>query len=460
LVIYCFTHSARGKLFYYSAAEQEFSSEQQKQIFFGFGAAKPSWQVFQLNIAQIHPGHADLTTLRNGKDGPELDQQSPPPRVEARLKDIENVVFITNITSTIGIELYASNPWEPSQLNSLKHFGHQRGIASNIELHALNFSNLRRETRFAYKTEVLGKLGQKQFTGSTRDISSLGLQLELEQPVPCEIGDTIKLALPQMQKLTKKIRLEDLPYEIVGHNATNTVLHVKLKNELGSQNTRRFLSQIIEINKNKLAPVEPPEAIDGMSGALRNICAHAVTTTPFYVHKRGARYAIDTAATSEQQTPVCQLLRLLADPEQNSVINLYPLVKAEHFHEQLLMPLKKMTRQDPPLKLELYISIQRDSENKPIFAQSCYADEFSSDKTRRKYIQKSLAEGEFFAWQISLSRTGRPDVNFINDELNYISQYAIHKAKKLEFEIWDVVGVGEIIDITKEVLGRYPQNKH
>ena len=33
--------------------------------------------------------------------------------------------------------------------------------------------------------------------------------------------------------------------------------------------------------------------------------------------------------------------------------------------------------------------------------------------------------------------------------------YAIHKAKVLEEELWSVVGVGDVIDISDEILLRY-----
>ena len=59
-----------------------------------------------------------------------------------------------------------------------------------------------------------------------------------------------------------------------------------------------------------------------------------------------------------------------------------------------------------------------------------------------------------FAFKIFLSRTGRPDTEHIAKELGYVSTYAIHKAKVLEEELWSVVGVGEVVDITDEVLLR------
>lgn len=54
--------------------------------------------------------------------------------------------------------------------------------------------------------------------------------------------------------------------------------------------------------------------------------------------------------------------------------------------------------------------------------------------------------------RLYISRTGRPDTDYLSNELKYVSQYAIHKAKDLENAIWSVAGVGDIIDITDEAL--------
>ena len=45
---------------------------------------------------------------------------------------------------------------------------------------------------------------------------------------------------------------------------------------------------------------------------------------------------------------------------------------------------------------------------------------------------KALKNGQFIALKIFLARTGRPDFETMQSELNYVSVYAIHKAKLLE----------------------------
>ena len=60
-----------------------------------------------------------------------------------------------------------------------------------------------------------------------------------------------------------------------------------------------------------------------------------------------------------------------------------------------------------------------------------------------------------FIFRLYVSRTGRPDIDYLSNELKYVSQYALHKAKDLEEALWAVAGVGDVIDITDEALTHF-----
>ena len=46
-ILYCFTHAAKGKLYFYAALSSELATEPAlRAMFFGFGAGKPSWRIF------------------------------------------------------------------------------------------------------------------------------------------------------------------------------------------------------------------------------------------------------------------------------------------------------------------------------------------------------------------------------------------------------------------------------
>ena len=43
---------------------------------------------------------------------------------------------------------------------------------------------------------------------------------------------------------------------------------------------------------------------------------------------------------------------------------------------------------------------------------------------------------------------------YLNPELSYVGSYAIHRGKQFEQDIWSVIGLIQLIDITAEVLSR------
>ena len=78
--------------------------------------------------------------------------------------------------------------------------------------------------------------------------------------------------------------------------------------------------------------------------------------------------------------------------------------------------------------------------------------DFAQQNAKKVFIDEVVSNDLLFAFKIFLSRTGRPDTEHIAKELGYVSVYAIHKAKVLEEELWSVVGVGDVIDISDEIV--------
>ncbi|MGO1329496.1 MAG: hypothetical protein ACTHT9_07520, partial [Idiomarina loihiensis] len=53
---------------------------------------------------------------------------------------------------------------------------------------------------------------------------------------------------------------------------------------------------------------------------------------------------------------------------------------------------------------------------------------------------------------VTLSRTGRPDTQFIQAELNYISRYAAYRAQEIEEDLWQVYAIADTVDVTESLL--------
>ncbi|KOO12404.1 hypothetical protein AKJ18_24120, partial [Vibrio xuii] len=70
------------------------------------------------------------------------------------------------------------------------------------------------------------------------------------------------------------------------------------------------------------------------------------------------------------------------------------------------------------------------------------------------FIKKAQSMGEFYALRISSAPVFNAMTNLMQKDLEELSQISMPKARTLENEIMGIVGYGELIDITEEVLIR------
>jgi len=93
-------------------------------------------------------------------------------------------------------------------------------------------------------------------------------------------------------------------------------------------------------------------------------------------------------------------------------------------------------------------------EDGSIQLSSDFDFEFSSTAELKQHLADALATHTLFGFRCSLVRAGKMDPEYLAKELNYISVYAIHKARVLEEELWHVEGVIEGFDISSELINR------
>lgn len=459
-VLYCFTHIVAGKVYFYSSTAQELDLVPAlKALFFGFGSQKSSWRTFNLQMLPTIEADAFIPLSLPESASADIAKFNKPPsaRVQGFIQNIQYITLLTDITSKAASLEYQKNTFNKDQVNALKQFGHaKQKTYANIDAVALEYVNLRSETRYLYKTTIeLEQEESGKITAHTLDLSENGLQIELSEPTLYEKGDLLLVALPEMQKITKKYQLSKLPYEIMAVSKTKTIVNLRSYHptpDLQHQGTL-FFTQLIGHNKEKLQAAEESPKTPGLSNALRNMATKNVCQFPFYMHKKGAHFEIGAIGKGLYPNSCHLLLRhfgLLND--QFSIEHFIP----ESVINDIFVPrLKALKRQDPPLQIDLYIRFNPLIKNIEKAMMCDFMPTEYTGITKKSFITASTTQDLFFGFRIYLSRTGRPDTEYLSKELSYISHYAIHKAKVLEEELWSVVCVGEMIEITQELIQRY-----
>jgi hypothetical protein len=442
VLIYCFTHTIRSHIYFYSATEEELTSKGLKELFFSVGSKRNSWRVYNLSLQAIDH-YLNLDKLIDSDINMEQYRQG----LVHQLQQFRYVGQLTPINLENHVDDYQI--WQPAQndANELHCFGHQLD-AQPFQIDLLYYAQLRREPRYMHKTPAVVKLGEHALIGWTRDISTLGLQVELEAALLCKIGDVIELSLPKMQDLIKKMDLSDLKYRIVNYNNTRTVLHLAIEGNEHTHTGREFFQMLIEQNQKKLTMIKEQRHYRGMANSLRNLFVNYQFNYALYVDRH---YASKLGILGIGQT-AHSLDNLLLNAERTKA-DLYPLLKGDILKQALIVPLHQAHREDRPQTIELYVLHKKLPQGKQQNLVRLY-DDFINTNERIDFVNKAVGMGEFYSVQLHISRTGRPDMEYLAKELHYIAKYAIHKAKQLEEALWSVVGVCDVIDTTEATLQR------
>ncbi|QXB55484.1 PilZ domain-containing protein [Aeromonas sp. FDAARGOS 1415] len=444
-LIYSFTHSVRSHLYFFSATREELEQSGLTALFFQIGSRRPSWRVYKFSLEACTLHEADLDSQKGGA-GHHLQDML----LRERLGRLGYVGMLQEIGLDTQRDEFQFDASQTHNANALQRFGHDIH-AVPFETETLHYVQLRKEARYVHKTAIVLRHKERAWVGWTRDISAHGMQIELEEPLDGEKGDIIRVALPRLQDLARNMDLQHLPYRLVSLNLSRTVLHLCIEGEAERHIGHQFFSLLIESNQNKLKTTVEHKRYRGMARALRNLYTHHLFNTPIYVNKLKAAPRPAAAGLSSRPRSLSRLLRSCA--EQEDQLNLYPLLQGALLKTLLLDPLRAIVREDKPEEEEVYIANLHSQGGAPLF-RSHLASSFVSVEQKRHFIELALQQGEFYSVLVGISRTGRPDTSFIANELDYIAKFAIHKAKKLEEELWSVVGVVELTDTTEATLFR------
>lgn len=459
--LYTFTHAVAGKVYYYSATRTELEKKPElRNLFLGFGSQKDSWQCFKLQLMPCHPQDSFIPLSLPNTAGKNIEKlnKPPSPRVEGIVKNVKYMVILTAITNSAENSLYRKLSYDTASINQLKHFGHTKlKHVPYLNIVPLEYVNLRASERYLYKTDVLIKSNNTVLQAKTCDFSAMGLQLESSLPVNFKSGDIVSISFPDLQKITKKYQLSNLKYEVIAINKSFTLINLKANtgNDLTHTGVT-FFTQLIDSNKNKLTIAEEAPKVQGLSTALRNMVTKSVCQFPFYLHKEGAHFKAGAIGLGLYPSPLHTILQSFG--LLGSRTDLSSIITPEQVINVITPLIKERSRQDPPLEFTLAINFDpRKNDIKESITSYCIVGDDYNDC--HEQVSNGIASELIFIIRLYISRTGRPDTDYLSNELMYVSQYALHKAKDLESVLWSVAGVGDAVDITDEALRQLGLNQ-
>ncbi|WP_076412756.1 PilZ domain-containing protein [Shewanella sp. UCD-KL12] len=448
-LFFCFTFHTQGHTYFYSATLAELKQRELQGLFFNFGASKPSWKIFKLAHHQIDHQKSYKASRLPG------DDTSYSALTEAQLKRFTHVLQLMDLTTEDAQQNYLT--WANQsdlKANELKVFGQQKVKSNPTKLISLQFSERRNEARYSFKTPVILRQGKVMATGMTHDISSKGLQVNLEEGTPFDRTAPIHLELPKLQQIAGKVKLDHLPYRLIKSRKKGVTHHIAAVMGHTPHVGVEFINKLIIHNRDKLEKVteansDKKELADG----LKNLLMRHLDSVPFFIEKTAKSAKISTLGVSTHKNIITDIFA--ASATQALEYNLEAMLKDGRLKSEFIEPVKALKPQDGLEYFELYLQVSRQSQGQ-VKVKCIQPSEIGDINARQHFIHQSNNLGRFMALRVYRGATGKPDLSYIRREVEYIAIHANHKSKKLEELLWRIIGVGELLDITEEVKLRYP----
>ena len=454
LLVYSFVHQHQGKNFFYTVDDVQLSQKNDySPEFLAFAAKKVSFTVTKLTYFNLDKSCTYSPFILSNSEEIEKNSINLPPSGEVMdcINAIPFCVVAVDITNKISIEAYQKFSNNQIDVNTFKTFGHKRCKNTFIvdEL-AVTYKNLRQEPRFIYKTPVLIEFNEREWQASSIDFSISGLKILLSASEEFCTGDIVYITFPNLQKITSSYDLTRIAYEVVNTNKSKNIINFRVYVKAHQHVGRSFFKLLIEKNKDKLTADEYSLLVPGLAESLRTYYAQCMNIPTLIVQRSGRRYKVEVLVNNDQDNRFLKKLRTLSD--RKSLYNFYPLLTKLYKDNFLDSCLKSLTINAEPIKVVVYIAFNHNIVHVNKDVNIKLEHELSTLAIRENFIKQAIEQGDFFCFQLSISRTNPPDLTYLSSELSYISLYAIHRSKQIEQEILSVVAAIQCIDITNEVL--------
>ncbi len=459
MYLFSFTHVKDEKVYFYSASLDELNKKETlRQVFFGFGARKASWRVFKLTMTDMSPEQAHAPLSIPDSVGTKIKRQNnpPAPRLMAKLKNLRVLLHLTDITLRSGQATYSRFNFNRENVNHLRVFGHARNRPPHpIRTVRYKFEEQRLESRYQLRSAIELKLkGQSErYYGVSEDISVHGLRIELSQDFMHDPDSQIEIGFPKLQALTTKHDVMALQYTIVHYNEQKNILHLKAAEGEPGRGARAFFEDLIKNNRHRLKSYPDEEEIPGMGQALRVINARNVVSLSFVLGKDGLRYEPEAAIIGKHDK---RITRLASHFASHDTVNLEFMFRDRKLDTPFMQQgVKQVKIENMPVRQELFVSFDPALNEKRTAIIPRYAHRFDSDEQRKSFIREAMSRGQFIALHVMLTTTGKPDLDMLQTEMNYVSVYALHRAKELEQKLWSIAACAHLVDVTDEVMARF-----
>jgi hypothetical protein len=312
------------------------------------------------------------------------------------------------------------------------------------DIFSFGYVEQRKEDRYQVQVSAEVVAGDMHLTATTRDISVYGLCIEFDGDVKGLLEKSkVGICLPGLQKRAKLgSRLGDIPYEITCIEKNDKMLfHMKRIMDQNSKDCTLFFKDLIARNIEKLKLDMQDMMTAAYSRLYSALAVESPATIPILIKKDESRKNHVSVALPEEKCTFVEFFEVKPGEYDFSFINVSTRLS------RLVAGIKK--GQSSEIIIYLYKKLNESTGEFELFSAADY--EFEDQTEKRNFLNEALAS-DYCILKVLAGKLQQPQEVEINAIIDPLTDRSPHLSKRLKTEVSTFVAIGEVVDITRQVI--------
>ncbi len=304
----------------------------------------------------------------------------------------------------------------------------------------------RHEDRYKVTLAVEVESDGDVYSGVTRDVSVRGMCIELHSaPKGVNRGDIVALALPELHRRARqKVKLRDIPCEVARIERDGDKVRLCLKRVLDahSRPVTEFMRDMIDRNSSKMEPDLNDMVTAANSRLFAALGAENIGTVPLFV--------LRDPETNDRSIKV-------ALPQYGGSLAEFFEVAAGQYDfgpvgaPDRLVRLTSDLRKSGVAETTIYLYKRQLPGTAQFRIHAAAEPEFEDAQHKEAFIAEALNYDHCFV-KVTVSAVRPPSDGELQAVLEPLAARSPHRASKLQSEFAQVMAVGDVVDVTRQVM--------
>ncbi len=312
----------------------------------------------------------------------------------------------------------------------------------------------RREDRYLARTKVEVDVVGKRYPGTTRDISTRGLSVLMEESPPVEINQIVRVGFLRFGKKQYHFDVKNIPYKVVGliHADETRLMLERVKNEYWDE-ICEFFEEIIKINQAKLSLCIEDVLTTAEARLHEDVLAAHLLSVPFFLAENSKKKLhIKRIAVSEYSAELADIFYLEKDRLDFSAMTSSRLITT--YHEAIKTQNRAIAKDvDEPHSFEAELYLFKNSESGIPKIEAAADFEFKTAQEKHDFLNKAIQSDVFSFYKVKVVAVKELNSSVTDDIIDSAQELTQLQRNSIRDEMDNIVGYGEIIDITRDLLG-------